>query len=69
MKKFFFLIITTIALLTPGCSYEPPKREYILAHRCSPLFKRAQTLDFSLAQAVFEKTFSPPQNPEEYFQN
>jgi hypothetical protein len=57
MKRFFFLMIATAALLTQGCSYDPPKREYILAQRCSPLFKHAQAINFSLAQAVFEKTF------------
>lgn len=63
MKRFFLFIVATAALLTQGCSYEPSKREYILAQKCSPLFKHARTLDFSLAQAVFEMTFftkAPP---------
>ncbi|MBQ8498656.1 hypothetical protein [Chlamydia sp.] len=72
MRRFFLFFTAATALLTQGCSYEPPKREYILAQKCSPLFKHAQTLGFSLAQAVFENTFStksPAVDSEKLSQN
>ncbi|ANH78355.1 hypothetical protein [Candidatus Chlamydia sanziniae] len=54
MKLFSYCqVIFLLSLLSVGCNYVPPHRNYILAERRSSLTVRASSWEFSLAKAVF----------------